>query len=279
MALAAPLARPALALALAVALAAPGCAGRPRYPAHLSPEALEARGLRIVGAKVVDRVDVAGLARCRDVGTPEASCDFDVLWALYDLRGHPRASFSLRRVADEGGHAAHELVVDEGPLFRVLRVELEGLDEVAAARSWAGSLPLLPGRPFSAYAFMQTKDELVAALRGAGWPDAEVYERVDPDLAASKPGVYAMVARYAVAPGARGTPWRVGEVFVADPDPARRARVERELAAFLRAGEPFDYGRFLAARDRLRAYPTAQVLVSRPDDPSRQVRVLVRVTR
>ena len=57
----------------------------------------------------------------------------------------------LRRVADRDGHAMHELVCDEGPYFRVLRVEVEGLEGVPLARAWVPSLPLVVGGPFSAF--------------------------------------------------------------------------------------------------------------------------------
>lgn len=267
----------AVVLLGALALLAPGCAHR--YPRHLSPEALEARGIRIVGNHVVDREDVAGLARCQGEGTPAAACSFDELWGLYDRRGHPRATFELRRVADPSGRVLHELVVDEGPFFRVARVEVEGLEEVDAARGWREGLPLVPGEPFSAYALAQGKDELLAALRGLGYGDAEVVERVDPDLRASTPGSYAMVARYVARPGARGAPWRIGAVAVSDADPHRKARIAREVERFLRAGEPFGYGRFVAARARLRAYPTAALLIAKPTAGLHEVVVVVRVSR
>lgn len=266
--------RAVLAAALALALAAAGCA--PRY---LSPEGLAARGIRIVGAKVVPPEDVAWLVTCKGEGTPEASCDLDALWAAHDARGHPRARFSLRRVADRGGRAQHELVIDEGPHFRVERVEVEGMEDLPAARTWIDALPLRAGGPFSAYVYMQTKDELLAALRGAGHDRAEVFERMQPDLAASVPGSYAVVVRYDVDPGRRGEPWRLGAVEVRDLDVVRKARIEREIAPLLRVGEPFDYAQLAAARARLRVYRTAEVLVGKPDLARREVEVLVWVRR
>lgn len=267
--------RTAAATALVALALCAGCARR--YPRHLSPGALEARGIRVVGARVVDAEDVAGLARCEGEGTPEVSCDFDAVWALCDRRGHPRARFTLRRVADRDGHAVHELVVEEGPYFWVEQVVVEGLEDVPAARGWLPALPLAQGGPFSAFAYLQAKDELLAALRGAGHGDAEVFERLDPDLPASRPGSYAVVVRYDADPGRRGEPWRIGAVLLDDPDPRRKARIAREVERFLRAGEPFDYARFAAARARLRTYPTAEVLVAKPSERLREIVVVVRV--
>lgn len=265
--------RAALAALLAATLAASGCALVSSRRVALAR--LEERGIRIVGAKVVDPEDVATLVSCQGEGTPEASCSSDAAWALYDRRGRPRARFSLTRVADRGGRARHELVVDEGPYFWVKQVRVDGLEDVPAARTWIDALPLRAGGPFSAYAHMQNKDELVAALRGAGYPGAEVFERMEPDLGASVPGSYAVVARYDVDPGRRGEPWRLGTVEIRDRDPGRRARVERAVAALLRAGEPFDYGQLAALRARLREYPTAEVLVGKADEARREIPVLV----
>jgi hypothetical protein len=263
--------------ALALALSLPACARR--YPGALSPRALEERGLRIVGARAVDPEDVAGLARCERVGTPEASCEYDALWALYDRRGHPRATFSLRRVADRDGHAAHELVVDEGPLFRVERVVVRGLEHVPVARPWLEVLPVVAGQPFSAFRSTQARDELVAALRGAGYGAAEVEGRMDPDLPASVPGAYAVVVTYDAAPGPRGDRWSLGGVEVRDPDERRKARIAREVAPLLRPGEPFEYTALAAARSRLRRYRTAEVLVGEPLDGRQEVFVVVQVSR
>jgi hypothetical protein len=122
---------------------------------------------------------------------------------------------------------------------------------------------------------MQTKDDLLAALHGAGFDRAEVFERMEPDLRASVPGSYAVVARYDVDPGRPGAAWPLGAVEVRDRDPARKAKIERELVPLLRAGEPFDYRRLAEVRTRLRVYPTARVLVGKPDGVKREVQIVI----
>ena len=269
----------ALAAALALALPAAGCGtlARRAVQARYGADALEARGSRIVGARVVDREAVAAHVRCEREGTPEAACRFDALSVVYDLRGHLMAQFTLRRVADRDGHARHELVVDEGPFFRA-DVRLDGLEELAEAHGWGEALPLLSGGPFSKIRFVQTKDELLAAARGAGFGEAEVFQRIDRDLPGAGPGTYAVIARYDVYLGRRGEPWRLGAVVVDDDlDRGRKARIERELAGLLHPGEPFDYARFAAARARLRAYPTAEVRLGQVDEARHEIPVLVRV--
>jgi hypothetical protein len=241
---------------------------------------LEERWIRVGPTQVVEREEVAKRLRCQGGGTPEASCDFDLVWGLYDRRGHPQARFSLRRIEDRDGHAQHEVVVDEGPYFWVERVRVDGMEELPAARAWTDALPLRAGGPFSVYVYMQNKDELLAALHGAGHGRAEVFERMEPDLRASVPGSYAVVARYDVDPGRPGERWPLGELEFWEPDPARKARIEREAAPLLRTGEPFDYAQLADFRARLRRkYPTAEVLVGKPDEARRQVQVLVRVPR
>jgi hypothetical protein len=64
-------------------------------------------------------------------------------------------------------------------------------------------------------------------------------------------------------------------VEVTDRDPARKAKIEREIAPLLRTGEPFDYSLLAEARARLRAYPTARVLVGKPDEVRREVQVVI----
>lgn len=268
-----PLSRAALAAALALSVAACAHGGPPRP----TPRALEERGILIAGARAVAPEDVAALIRCEGAGTPEAACSFDALWGLYDRRGHPRARFTLRRVGARAGRALHELAIDEGPRFRVQEVRVDGLDGLPEARAWIEALPLRPGAPFSAYVHLMARDELLSAARGAGHGEAEVVGSADPDLRASAPGAYAVVARYAVDLGPRGEPWTLGRVAVEDADARRRRRIERELATLLRPGDPFDYARFAAARARLGAYRTAEVLVGKPDEARREIPVLVRV--
>lgn len=268
-----------VALALALASAAAGCTtvARWRVARANGADALERRGVRIVGARAIDRDLVALRAGCEHEGTPRAECRLDGLRVLYDRHGYQLARFALRRIADRDGHAMHELVVDEGPLFATA-LKIDGLGELPEAPSWTEALPLRTGDPFSRVLLGQAGEELLAAARGAGFGDAEVFERIDPEFSPGPTGTLTLTARLDVFLGRRGERWRVGAVEVDDDlDSARRASIARELARLLHPGDPFDYARVGAARARLREYPTAEVRLGDPDEARHEIPVLVRV--
>lgn len=203
------------------------------------------RAVRFPGAEGVDtdvlreRVGARRGHPWRWGGEPidEETLQADATSVLVTLRelGFADAKVEDARIASEDGGVAIEFPIVEGDRYAVGRVTLTGVPAAVAA----GPLPLQEGAPWSAGAEIQARDRLVADLREAGYPDAQVgvqsdcRERICDVVVEVVPGVQAEVERVVLSGLARTKPAVVEKVAGLAPgewiSPEERLLAQRRL--------------------------------------------------
>jgi outer membrane protein insertion porin family/translocation and assembly module TamA len=171
--------------------------------------------------------------------------DLERIERLYRARGYYRARARVGRVFQSGRHARVEILIEEGPLLRVGRVDVHGLDGLApelAERARARVAARLPlGGAFAEEAFEGAATELRNELGNAGYAYARIERAAEVDIPKNVAGV-----GYWVKPG---RPAFVGEVRIEGLGKIPEAPVRRALA--LEPGERYSQAELDSARQAL----------------------------
>jgi outer membrane protein assembly complex protein YaeT len=160
-----------------------------------------------------------GLGEKRYLDELEFRRDVVRLLLLYRQNGYMRAvvDTSVIRTPKD---AYVTFRIYEGEPVRVARLEVRGVAGILDAAQLRRALPLQVGDPFNRFLLQASADTLVARLRNAGYPYAEVLRNFD-----SEAGVLRAEVTLEAIPG---PPMRVGEVTIrglADVDTATVRRL------------------------------------------------------
>jgi outer membrane translocation and assembly module TamA len=224
------------------------------------------RGVEIVGTKALDRDLVASKVYFGPNGI-----DVSLVEDLYSSMGYPEAKAEVHEVRDGTGRVRFRIQISEGRFSRLVQLTLYGLDDLPEA-TWTPALPLKVGSGFSPHAFESTRAALMAALRGAGYPDAEIVDAAYIDRALE------VRASFYVVPGPRGEPYRFGPVFVAGNVRVPRERIRSAAEPLVPRGQPFDVKKLDAVRERVVAVGAFRTVTVTPGavlEKTREIPVLV----
>lgn len=169
--------------------------------------------------------------------------DLERVERFYQARGYYRARARAGRINYTGEkHVEVTIVVDEGPLTRVRRLDLFGLDELSPALATqlrnAAAETCGKGAPFDEQVFQETE----AALRKILTDNAHAYAVVRRSADVDLPRSYASV-RFDVEPNLRA---RYGEVSIVGLGPLPESAIRRTLA--LTPGAPYSSSELEAAQ-------------------------------
>jgi translocation and assembly module TamA len=274
-----------LLLALALALAAPGCVRGRGTPKEPRVSELAFRGVRAVdeddlAAKLatqgpVNRAGFGGtLVKERQRLDPDAlATDRRRVEAFYREHGYYAARVTDVRVEPSGdGLVKVTFVVEEGPPARVAKVTVNGLDAAPQAREKLGDLPLRPGDVFTHAKYDASRDAIRDALRSTGWATAEVEQH-----ATVLPDAWTAEVVYDVEPGDR---WKFGPIYIAGTASVPRDKIREQVLGALRPGDWFDDGRLAQAQARvfdLNVFGAVRVTRGQPDPRRGTIPVVVAV--
>ncbi len=248
-------------------LAAAGC-----LTARGTPEAPVITAVELRGVRTVDRAELAG-----KLATHPSSCLFgcDVarldrdqladdtlrIAAFYRERGRYRTTVAEPQLTPDGeGRVRVRLVVEEGPVARVVRLRTPGLEEAPEAARELHRPALEVGGRFTLEAYDGLRAQLLAALRSTGWALATVTQeaRVLPDLEQ-------VDVTYTVTPGPR---LRFGAVEVKGTVRVPAGKVADHASLEVRPGAFFDEAALVRAQARvfnLGVFGGARVTLGEPD--------------
>src|SRR5690606_14903318 len=169
--------------------------------------------------------------------------DLERVERFYQARGYYRARARAGRINYTGEkHVEVTIVVDEGPLTRVRRLDLFGLDELSPALATqlrnAAAETCGKGAPFDEQVFQETE----AALRKILTDNAHAYAVVRRSADVDLPRSYASV-RFDVEPNLRA---RYGEVIIVGLGRLPESAIRRTLA--LTPGAPYSSSELEAAQ-------------------------------
>jgi len=119
--------------------------------------------------------------------------------------------------------------IHEGDAVRVARLDVLGVAGLLDTVRLRRALPLQVGDPFNRFLLQASADTIVARLRNAGYPYAEVLRNFDSEAGVRRAEV--------ILEAVPGPPMRVGEVAIHGLVEVDAATVRRMLA--VRPGEPF----------------------------------------
>lgn len=171
--------------------------------------------------------------------------DLQRIERYYRARGYYLASVRAGRVFREGTKTRVEIIVEEGPAVRLVRVDVHGLDSLppslqekvrGAAARVSGR-----GRVFEEKRFSQGADRIARVLSNNGYAYVQVQKAAEVDLLRNRAS-----AGYWVKPG---KPARFGEVSIAGLGSLPENRVRRALD--LRPGRPYSTRKLEAAKRSL----------------------------
>jgi translocation and assembly module TamA len=243
-----------------------GCAGE---AAHGRPWVHEVRFRGLDGVDVralkerlaVEETSWAPWARKKWLDQFALDGDRERVEAWLVARGYYGARVTDARVLPrKHGSADVEIIVEQGPLVRVGRVEVTGAEPKA--------FPLKAGDPFDHDRYLAAKQALLAALMDAGLPWPQVTGAVTVDRASERAEV-----RLEVAPGPRAVIGAVEVVGTQRVDPQKVAR-----HTGLSAGEPYRPDRIEEARGRvfqLGLFSSVEVQLEPLTDTTARVRIVV----
>ncbi|MFT3913665.1 MAG: BamA/TamA family outer membrane protein [Anaeromyxobacteraceae bacterium] len=242
-----------LAALVLLALASPGCLWSRGTPEEPIVSRLELRGVKRfdpdeVAAVLATRGPEAQLFPPRKIGyrlDPDAlAVDARRVEAWYRDRGYFGAKVGgVEVVPDGAGRAKVVMTVKEGDPVKVRSVAMDGLREAPEAMERLGRAPLEVGDVFSVAAYDATRDAILSALKGTGWPTAEVTQR-----ARVLPDEGAVEVTYEVKPGPR---LRFGPIFVAGTSAVSRALIRDQATADVKTGEWYDARKLELAQARV----------------------------
>jgi outer membrane protein insertion porin family/translocation and assembly module TamA len=160
--------------------------------------------------------------------------DLQRIERYYRSRGYYRARVRAGRVRYVGDRGTEvEILIEEGPLVSVARVDVHGLDalppELAAEAREAAASQLAVGAPFDEERFEEGAKAVRHALADVGYATAVVERSANVDLPRNRASV-----GYWVDAGSR---MRIGEIRIEGLGEVPEAPVRRALA--LEPGEPY----------------------------------------
>lgn len=169
-----------------------------------------------------------GLGEKRYFNELEFRRDVVRLSLLYRQSGYMNAVVDtvVRRTARD---AFITFRIHEGDPVQVARLDIKGLDGILDVAKVKRELPLQVGDPFNRFLMQASADTIVARLRNAGYPYAEVLRNFD-----SEAGVLRAEVELEAVPGSR---MRVGEVVIQGLNDVDTGTVRRIIS--VRSGQPF----------------------------------------
>ena len=169
-----------------------------------------------------------GLGEKRYFDEIEFRRDVVRLILLYRQSGYMNAvvDTSVRRTARD---VYVTFRIHEGDPVRVTRLEIRGLDSIFDVERLKRDLPLQVGDPFNRFMMQASADTIVARLRNAGYPYAEVLRNFD-----SEAGILKAEVELDAQPGPR---MRIGEVLIRGLRDVDTGTVRR--VSSVRPGHPY----------------------------------------